>query len=264
MAMKSNVGAATVHSKMLASPGALARSPCPKDRDMRRLLALAALTLALAPAPALAHWCDCLWDTNYNIVVRPVSDSVSVPGSMELWVQNNMGYPLVNFALTATATGFTISPSHAPFRVPNYLMPGEKVKYTLNVTGSGNLNVTSLDFAVSFGHGTQSHNYGGNGAVMIRKAADGSLFPTPTTSSPTWLGGAGGQAEHLGYSQVADFGNAATDLNDALDALLQEYCAGGGSWDAGGDGSAVTSAFCASASSSTCPTKTDANATSSW
>ena len=37
-------------------------------------IALASATLS---APAEAHWCDDLWASSYNIVVRPESDTVT-------------------------------------------------------------------------------------------------------------------------------------------------------------------------------------------
>ena len=79
-------------------------------------LACAAVSVTTA-RPALAHWCNDLWMSGYNIVVRPATDTVTVPASgsasLNLWVQNNMGYPLSDFGLTVTATGYTVTATRA-------------------------------------------------------------------------------------------------------------------------------------------------------
>ncbi|MBI5543955.1 MAG: PKD domain-containing protein, partial [Deltaproteobacteria bacterium] len=212
-------------------------------RTLVRLMAVAsALVATSASSPALAHWCDCLWASGYNLVLRPAQDSVSVPASgnatLDVFIQNNMGYPLSNFVLYAKATGYTINVTGPSPKVLSYLMPGEKLRRTLTLSksGGGSLTVEAIDFYVSFGNsgGGQSRKYGKysspHNAVAIKKA-DGSLAPAgfPAIGQP----GSGDQGQHLCSAAVADFGT----LDDGLDALMDEYCAGRGSWDSGGGSS---------------------------
>jgi MYXO-CTERM domain-containing protein len=202
------------------------------------------LTLSLLSTPARAHWCNDLWGSAYNIVVRPASDTVTVPssgsGSLEIYVQNNMGYLLPNFVLKATATGAAITASRQTQKVANTLMPGEKAKFTLAVSRSSGSTLASvavgdISFGVTFGDSGQSGSYPNSPgkAVMIRKS-DGSLVPSPP---PPGIGTGNGQARQLQFSAVADFSNVDT----GLDKLMSLYCAGRKSWGADDD-SVITSA----------------------
>jgi len=225
------------------------------------LSSIGLLVICALARPASAHWCDDLWGSSYNITIKPETDTVEVPssGSVDLviHVQNNMGYPLVNFTLDATlGPSYSISVSRQSPTVNNYLMPGEKLQYTLTISrdGGGAVAVEDVSFYVSFGEGSQSRLYGVDGEpVMIRKQSGG-LAP----ASAPGLGSGNSQALHLRLASEADFG----DLNSALDDLLQEYCAGRRSWDhtstANRPGScdSVTSTSCSSASVSE-PTKWD-------
>jgi uncharacterized membrane protein YgcG len=221
----------------------------------RIVLASIAASL-LAPGAVRAHWCDDLWDSSYNIVVKPASDAVSVPASgsatLDVYVQNNMGYPLENFVLGATATGFDITAVRQTPKVAGYLMPGEKLKYTLSIAkaGGATLAADSLDFYVSFGDSVQSQYYGRNGtAAMVRKGS-GALSPPSITKVS-----GNEQALHLQSSANADFG----DLGTALDALMSEYCAGRGAWDSGYGTPVAT--YCASATATSCPASVTRGAT---
>jgi len=213
-------------------------------------IAVALLAALLGPGAARAHWCDDLWDSAYNVVVRPASDTVDVPASgtasLDLFVQNNMGYPLKDFKLEAHAAGFAISGSSAPPKVAGYLMPGEKVKYTLAIQRSGgtSLQVESLSFYVSFGDAPQSRFYGLNGPAAVVRKASGELSPPPPI--PTLAGNY--QSLHLQSSANADYG----DLGAGLDALLAEYCAGRSSWDR--NSGAPIASRCPSPTSTVCPT----------
>ncbi|MHB8875550.1 MAG: PKD domain-containing protein [Myxococcaceae bacterium] len=221
----------------------------------RRLaLALCAAAL-LSSSAASAHWCHDLWGSSYNIVVRPSADSVNVPASgsttLDLWVQNNMGYALKGFSLSATASGYTIAVSRQAPKVTNFLLPGEKLRHTLTISRAGGavLPVSSLSFYVGFGNSGagQDQWYGDAPAtspVMMRKV-DGSLLPPPI--APGLGSGTGNQADHLTTAAVADFGN----LNTALDTLMTEFCSARGSWDSNG-GPPITSNCTGSAT--TCPT----------
>jgi MYXO-CTERM domain-containing protein len=209
---------------------------------------------------AQAHWCDDLWVSAYNIVVRPESDTVTVPASgsatMTIWVQNNMGYLLPNFVLGAKIGTTTITPSTPAFKTAGTILPGEKVKYTLAISksGGGTVSIQDITFSVSFGNSGQSHYYPTkNGkAVIVKMAADGALFPAapqPGIESPQGSGDIS-QAYVLNYQAIADFDNV--DLG--LDKLLQLYCAGRKSWDSGSADVVATS--CKDTSSTTCSTRT--------
>ena len=225
----------------------------------RIVLASIAASL-ITPSAAHAHWCDDLWDSSYNIVVKPASDTVDVPANgsatLDIYVQNNMGYPLYNFIFEATAPapGFNVSMARQVPKVQSYLMPGEKLKYTLTISksGGGSLAASSLDFFVNFGNHVngalddlsdplQGQYYAARPGVMVR-GTGGALSP-PSISPVTGLD----QALHLQSSANADYG----DLGSALDDLLAEYCAGRGSWDSG-NGSPI-SAHCPSATATSCP-----------
>jgi hypothetical protein len=176
-----------------------------------------------------------MWSSAYNIVVRPASDTITVPSSgsasLDLFVQNNMGYPLQSFALTAQIGTTKITATRQTQKVANMLLPGEKAKYTLAVTksGGGAVAIGDISFLVSFGSSGQSDMYGTSPgkAVMIRKS-DGSLVPAPP---PPGIGTGSDQARQLQYSALADF----SDVNAGLDKLMTYYCAGRASWNSGSD-----------------------------
>ena len=198
------------------------------------------LTFALLPLQAQAHWCNDLWGSAYNIVVRPASDTVTVPSSgsanLDVFVQNNMGYPLQPFTLSATG-GTKITVTRQTQKVANALLPGEKAKYTLAITktGGGDVGIGDITFSVSFGGSGQSGLYpvSPGKAVMIRKT-DGTLVPA---APPAGIGTGNDQARQLQYAAVADFSNVDT----GLDKLMSFYCAGRGSWGAN-DSSVITTA----------------------
>lgn len=195
----------------------------------------AALTCLHLTTPAHGHWCNTLWQSAYNVVVRPEVDAVDVPASgstsLVIWVQNNMGYPLYNFDFVAvTATGFTISAQlDASTRtVASYLMPGEKQKYTLTISRNGGTTLQAVNLQFNMSFGTSSSQWGDYGTSSygrdaVVRLSDGTL------SSLTNLGNAGGQAVHLGSGARADYGTLAT----GLDALLNEYCVGRARWNCG-------------------------------
>ena len=189
------------------------------------------LATCLVPLAARAHWCGDLWASSYNIVVRPASDTVTVPSSgsanLDIFVQNNMGYPLQSFALTAQIGTTKITAARQTQKVANMLLPGEKAKYTLAVTksGGGAVAIGDISFLVGFGGSGQSDLYGKSPckAVMIRKA-DGSLVPAPP---PPGVGTGGDQARQLQYTAMTDF----SDVNAGLDAL-DDFRADGLGFDA--------------------------------
>jgi hypothetical protein len=219
----------------------------------------AALSVFLLSSSAQAHWCNDLWGSAYNIVVRPESDTVTVPSSgsasLSVFVQNNMGYALPSFQLVADIGGTAVTATRQTQKVSGTLLPGEKAKYTLTISksGGGSVAATDINFSVHFGNSGQDNMYGsaaatGAKAAMIRKT-DGSLFPTPPPPG-LGLGSSMTQGTQLLNAAVADFG----DTNSGLDKLLQLYCAGRGSWNTGS--SAVTKSNCTDTSSTVCPTST--------
>ena len=52
----------------------------PRSTPTATLAAVLATGLCLAPQTAQAHWCDDLWASSYNIVVKPEADTVTAPG----------------------------------------------------------------------------------------------------------------------------------------------------------------------------------------
>lgn len=200
---------------------------------------------------AAAHWCHDLWGSSYNLVVKPATDTVNVPAggtaTLDVFVQNNMGYPLKNFALRAVASGYTITIQRQAPKVTGFLMPGENLRHTLTIGSSagGTLSATSVSFYVDFGDGTQDQEYGGGSTGArhtVMRTQAGTLRPARPISIPA----AWDQALHLGASAKADF----QDLAGGLDDLMGEFCAGRGSWDTGG-GPAVSS-YC-TGTATTCP-----------
>ena len=215
------------------------------------------LTIYLLPLTAQAHWCNDLWSSAYNIVVRPASDTVTVPasgsGSLDIFVQNNMGYQLTSFKLTATMASGTITATRKTQKVANILLPGEKATYTLAITksGGGDVAVGGISFSVSFGNSGQSGLYpaGGGKAVMIRQSS-GTLVPT---APPPGVGSGVDQARQLQYAALADFSNVDT----GLDKLMGFYCAGRGSWGAN-DATVITTACSGTATDCTKATRSTA------
>ncbi|HEY3355395.1 MAG TPA: PKD domain-containing protein [Polyangia bacterium] len=218
-------------------------------------LAVLVAVLTLAAAPARAHWCDDNWGSSYNIVVRPETDTVTVPASgavtLNLDVQNYTGEPFKNFDLQATASGYTIAIAKQAPKVPGYLMPGEKQRYTLSISksGGGSLAAASITYAVSFGEGAQSQYYGNGGGDVVVKKTDGSVVLTGAGSIPA----GNEQARHLTRAAISDFGTTST----GLDNLMQEYCSGRGSWDHNATpnppGGLPFTTYCPTTSGTTCP-----------
>jgi hypothetical protein len=215
------------------------------------------LTISLLPFTARAHWCNDIWSSSYNIVVRPASDTITVPSSgsasLDVFVQNNMGYPLPSFTLTAQIGTTKITATRATQKVASTLLPGEKAKYTLAVTksGGGSVGIGDISFLVSFGSSGQSNMYGTSPgkAVIIRTSIDGSLIPAPP---PPGIGTGSSQARTLQYSALADF----SDVSTGLDKLVSYYCAGRGTWDSGTSDSVITAACTGSATECTKATAT--------
>jgi PKD repeat protein len=211
---------------------------------LSRLAAVWAVALAvLAPTPAAAHWCHDLWGSSYNIVVRPAADTVNVPATgsatLDLWVQNNMGYALSNFTMAASASTYTVTVARQAPKVAGFLLPGEKLKHTLTISKAGGavLPVTSLSFYIGFGSGQDSEY--GTGRVASPAACSGcvTMRKLDTTLSPArpmpGLGPHGPdplQSKSLAWGAALDFGDPAT----AISTLMAEYCIGRSSWDTGG------------------------------
>src|SRR5512136_1723799 len=103
--------------------------------------------LGLLSTNAWAHWCDDMWISAYNIVVRPDSDT----SPKELYVQNNMGYQLPDFKLTATSSSGGAITLTAPttLKVANTLLPGEKGIW--KITAGSPAKIEDLTFSMKFG-----------------------------------------------------------------------------------------------------------------
>lgn len=221
------------------------------------ILVGATLAMILSSVRAEAHWCDDLWASSYNIVVRPDSDT----SPKEIYVQNNMGYQLISFTLTATGTSGAITLTAPTLKVANTLLPGQKA--TWKIASGSPAKIEDVTFAVSFGNRGQSACYPTKGAkaVMIVRN-DGTLVPAappPGLSTPQNPGCAGDlqQGRSLQYQAVADF----EDVDAGLDKLLQLYCSGRASWNTGSE--AIVPTYCRDTSSTTCPTTKPASATGS-
>jgi hypothetical protein len=214
-------------------------------RKIGTLLATTVL-VSLPATQARAHWCNDLWASSYNLTVRPDSDT----SPKEVYVQNNMGYQLTNFKLTATASSGAITLT-APntLKVAGTLLPGEKGTWKIS---SGNpAKIEDITFNVSFGSSGQSGLYPTSGAkaVMIVKT-DGSLSPAPPPAGLANSAGSSGngQARSIEYQALADWD---TTPDGGLDKLMTLYCAGRGSW---GSTDGVTMANCKDNASTSCPT----------
>jgi hypothetical protein len=215
------------------------------------------LAMCLPPLAAQAHWCNDMWSSSYNIVVRPASDTVTVPssgsGSLDIFVQNNMGYLLPNFKLTATMGSGTVAATRQTQKVTGTLLPGENAKFTLAISksGGGAVAIGDISFAVSFGDSGQSGLYGASPgkAVMIRQT-NGTLVPSPP---PPGIGTGADQSRQHQYAALADF----SDVNSGLDKLMGFYCAGRGSWGAN-DATVITTACSGTATDCTKATRSTA------
>jgi hypothetical protein len=209
------------------------------------------LTLSLLPLEARAHFCDDLWAGSYDLVVRPETDTVTLSASgtatMNITVQNNTGFSLINFALTAKIGTTAITATRQAGKIAGTtLHPGERGQYALSVTGTagGSVKIEDISFFVKFGNSTETQCYPTKGAqpVMVKKQA-GTLYPTGTpaglataadpgsTNGPGKCTGEMDQSRAMQYGPQADYISVDTGLN----SLMNYYCAGRGSWDSGSD-----------------------------
>ena len=220
------------------------------------------LTISLLPLEARAHFCDDLWAGSYDIVVKPDSDTVTLSTSgtatMSISVQNNMGFALTNFVLTAKNGSSAVTATRQAGKIAgNTLHPGEKARYTLALTGTGggSVAIDNISFLVSFGNSGENKCYPTKGAsaVMVRKQA-GTLVPSGTPAGLATAADPGGgctgdmdQSRQLQYAPQADYISVDTGLN----ALMTYYCAGRGSWDSGSDAN-ITPSPCPSGGTIDC------------
>lgn len=235
-------------------------------KSTRRITVLAAALLTtLASTKAWAHWCDDLWSSAYNIIVRPDSDT----SPKELYVENHWGYQFTNFKLTATSSSggtVTLTPP-TTLKVKDTLLPGERG--TWKITAGNPAKIEDLSFHVTFGNvtGSLTKQYAcypvlGASPVMIVKT-DGTLFPNAiagipkgTTELPkanTPNGCTYGDVplgRSLQQQTIADW----DDVNVGLDNLLTLYCSGRGSWG-DNDKAVKPNSYCKDANSTNCPSK---------
>jgi hypothetical protein len=222
--------------------------------------------IALPSTNALAHWCDDLWSSGYDIVVRPDSDT----SPKELYVENRWGYQLTNFKLTATSSSGGSITLTAPttLKVANTLLPGEKGIW--KITAGTPAKIEDITFDVRFGDtsGPTPKQWGcypvlDASPVMVVKK-DGSMYPTAikgitnpksNTARGCSLGdvGLGGSLQD---QTIADW----DDVDAGLDALMHIYCAGRGSWGVAGPvgnyaGEGVTPTYCKDSASFACAGK---------
>ena len=143
-------------------------------RSTRRTIVLGlTVCMTLASTNAWAHWCDDLWSSAYNIILRADSDT----SPKELYVENHWGYQLINFKLTATsASGGTVTLTPpTTLKVPGTLLPGERG--TWKITAGSPAKIEDLTFHVTFGNTTGSLNkqyacypvLGGSPVMVIKK-----------------------------------------------------------------------------------------------
>jgi MYXO-CTERM domain-containing protein len=230
-----------------------------------RLVLVVVLYLGLPSSHARAHWCDDLWSSGYDIVVRPDSDT----SPKQLYVENRWGYQLTNFKLTATSSSggtITLTPP-TTLKLANTLLPGEKGIW--KITAGTPAKIEDLTFDVRFGDtsGATPKQWGcypvlGASPVMVVKN-DGSLFPTAITGitnpkPPTGRGcslGDVGLGTSLQDQTIADW----EDVDAGFDALMHIYCSGRGSWGVAGPvgnyaGEGVSPSYCKDSASWVCPT----------
>ena len=224
-----------------------------------------ALSLVLISSQAQAHWCDDLWASSYNIVVKPESDTVTAGSPMKIYVQNNMGYQLISFKLSASVGGTALtSTPPTTLKVAGTLLPGEKGIWT--ISGTGLTKIEDVTFSVSFGNSGESKCYPTKGAnaVMVVKT-DGTLYPAAPPAGLDTSGNPGNgctgdvtQARSLQYEAMADFENVGT----GLDKLMTLYCSGRASW---GSTDGVTPSMCPSPTTNpaSCPTSKPGSGTGS-
>jgi MYXO-CTERM domain-containing protein len=232
----------------------------------RRIAALGvALVATQATTTAWAHWCDDLWSSAYDIIVRPDSDT----SPKELYVENHWGYQLINFKLTATSSSggsVTLTPP-TTLKVKDTLLPGERG--TWKISAGTPAKIEDLTFHVTFGNttGSLTKQYAcypvlGASPVMVIKN-DGSLFPNAIAGlpkGPTELPKANTPngctygdvplGRSLQEQTIADW----DDLDVGLDNILLLYCAGRGSWG-DNDKNIKPNSYCKDTTSTTCPSK---------
>ena len=214
------------------------------------------LTISLLPLEARAHFCDDLWAGSYDLVVRPETDTVTLPASgvlgsgtatMNITVQNNTGFALINFALTAKIGTTAITATRQAGKIAGTtLHPGERAQYALAVTGTagGSVKIQDISFFVKFGNSSETQCYPTKGAqpVMVKTKA-GTLYPTGTPAGlatavdPGSVNGPGTCTGEMDQSRAMQYGPQADYINidTGLNSLMTYYCAGRGSWDSGSD-----------------------------
>lgn len=191
-----------------------------------RRLGLAAATVAavilVGTTQTLAAWSEEIWNSGYNLVLRPASDTIT-GGSVDVWVQNNTCAILPNFTLFVaggTAARKTVTRGDHTF-----LLPGENSRFT--VTAANGTLVSSLKFTVHFGWHEEVKIYlEGATPVVIE---DSKCKITPNTD-PALDFAKDSIKNSLRYAAQVDFG---LNTAEAMGLLLDAFCAGRATWTPG-------------------------------
>ena len=201
-------------------------------------LVVVVMAAAWTTGKARAAWTDEQWNSGYNIVVRPASDTIA--GSVDVWVQNNTGTPLPNFGLLVdgvAATRKTVTRDDHGF-----LLPGENSHFTITTSVT---KASDLKLKTKFGWHAEAEAYGTGSFVVIQ---DSTCSIIPDTDPAQDFAKGTPVENSLRRAAEADFG---PDVVAAMNAMLDAYCAGRATWTAGSATPAAKD--CRNVSYDTCP-----------
>lgn len=168
----------------------------------KAVLLSAGAALLLLAAPAIAHWCSNIFGAYARLVVKPEKTTVSVPGTLKVYLQNNFPYKLFGVQMRGTASGYTISVSPSSQDVG----PGQMVEFSYSVSGGGgSLSASQMGLQVQIRQG----GWQGESDPYV----DPSPSQTDVAAASQYNSSFGEQAASLNAATLADLYPSATISN---------------------------------------------------
>jgi Dictyostelium (slime mold) repeat len=119
----------------------------------RKTLILAVVGLvfgSLYSVAVEAHWCSNIFTAHARIVVKPEKSTIvlsSTPTNLRVYLQNNFPYKIT--AYMRATSGSYVYPT-TPSSGYHTVYPGQNVSYVFSLTGSGSVQVSTLNLQMKF------------------------------------------------------------------------------------------------------------------